>query len=157
MRKFITLLIYFSLVNCYSQSKDTIYFLIKKSDTLIKKQIAIKKNSFEGYKIYYTQKKKVIMNNTPVVKGKIWGEDSKYDYEVLKYVSVNFNFQKREDEIISKKELKILNPITSRDVFLNLKKQGTNFETLGFVYYFIEETECENKYILRKTYPITFE
>ncbi len=157
MKNLINLLFCLFAINCFSQSKDTIYFIIKKTDSLIKKQIATKNNPYEGYNIFYSQKKKVIMNNTPILEGKIWGNDSRYDYETLKYVSVPFNFDRKEDTIVTKEYLKTLNLITDREDFLKLEKKGHNFETLGFTYYFIESTKCDNKYIMRKVYPITFE
>lgn len=150
MRKFITLLIYFSLINCYSQSKDTVYFLINKKDTLIKKHKAIK-SGYNTYSIYSTEKKRVKKNNTPVINGKVWVADTKYDYYVYERDYLSFSFFEKKEKLISKKCLTSLNYINNRDDFLRTEKLLFNYSI-----FFIEQINNEN-YIIREMYPITFE
>ena len=51
MKNYLLIYILIYSFNSYSQSKDTIYFLINRKDSLIKKQIATKTNKYEGYRI----------------------------------------------------------------------------------------------------------
>lgn len=149
MKNYLLIFSSFLIFNSYSQSKNTIYFLINKKDTLIRKQIATKVNEYEGYKII---NEKRLIKNIKRSSG-LGGDDIEYDV----FSEHFFSFNKKNDTIIYKSYLKTLNLITDRKDFLNLKKKGYNFDTLGFTYFFIEKTNCENKYILRKVYPVTFE
>ncbi|AOW16122.1 hypothetical protein LPB03_01000 [Polaribacter vadi] len=149
MKNYLLIITYFLLTNTYSQSKDTIYLLINKNDSLIKKQVASITNEYEGYKII--DKKKLITDTKR--SSDIGGDDIQYE----RFDSFSFSFNRKNDILISKSYLANLNLITDREYFLNLKKKGDNFDTLGFTYFFIEKTNCENKFILRKVSPVTFE
>ena len=104
MKKYLLIFNFFLLFNSYSQSKNSIYLLIDKKDTLIKKN-ENKKNSSNHYQLFFTEKKKIKKNNTPIIKNKVWVADTKYDYYVYERDSYEFSFYKTEDKSINKKHL----------------------------------------------------
>jgi hypothetical protein len=56
MKNYLLIFACFLLLNSYSQSSNTIYLLINKKDTLIKKQITTKSNEYEGYRVIKEKK-----------------------------------------------------------------------------------------------------
>lgn len=149
MKNYLLIITYFLIINTYSQSKDTIYLLINKNDSLIKKQVASITNEYEGYRII--DKKKLVTDTKR--SSDIGGDDIQYE----RFDSFSFSYNRKNDTLIFKSYLENLNLITDREGFLNLKKKGGNFDSLGFTYFFIEKTNCKNKFILRKVSPVTFE
>lgn len=149
MKNYFIIFIYILSLKAYSQSKDTIYLLINKKDTLIK-EIVHKKGSSNHYQIFSTEKIKTLKNNTPIVDGKVWVADTKYDYYIYEKESYEFNLLGK-DKLISKEDLKSLNYIDNREDFL--KKSRLIFKSALF---FIESTKC-GKYIMRKVYAVTYE
>lgn len=150
MKKYLLILTYFFLFNSYSQSRDTIYLLINKKDTLIKKYEK-KKGSKNLYKLFFTEKTKIKKNNTPLTEGKVWVADTKYDYYTYKRDTYEFDFYRTEDKLISKKDLESLTYIKRREQFLKTAKLLFNYTI-----YFIEPVN-KNKYIIRKVYPVFYE
>jgi len=149
MKNYLLIYILIYSFNSYSQSKDTIYFLINRKDSLIKKQIATKTNKYEGYRII--DEKTLVINTKR--SSDLGGNDIQYET----FDSYSFSFNRKNDTIISNSYLKTLNLIISRKKFINIKKKGYYFDTSGFLYFFIEKTNHKNKYILRKVYPVSFE
>ncbi|MFI1770133.1 hypothetical protein, partial [Thalassobellus citreus] len=152
----------FTLFSNLTIAQNDIYFLINKNDSLIKTQISKEPKSYAGYSIFYDKKVHTKKNNTPKFKKSIskgiitvWEEDPKYDYYVYERPSVPFSFLKGLDKLVDQKELKDLNVITERKDFLNIGNNGS-FDGLGYTYYFIEKKE-NNKYLIRKVYPVIFE
>ncbi|MDG1529422.1 MAG: hypothetical protein P8I51_01150 [Polaribacter sp.] len=150
MKKYLLIFNFFLLFNSYSQSKNSIYLLIDKKDTLIKKN-ENKKNSSNHYQLFFTEKKKIKKNNTPIIKNKVWVADTKYDYYVYERDSYEFSFYKTEDKSINKKHLESLTYIKKREKFLN-----TSNLLFKYNIYFIEPIN-KNKFIIRKAYPIFYE
>ena len=138
MKKYLLIFNFFLLFNSYSQSKNSIYLLIDKKDTLIKKN-ENKKNSSNHYQLFFTEKNKV------------WVADTKYDYYVYERDSYEFSFYKTEDKSINKKHLESLTYIKKREKFLN-----TSNLLFKYNIYFIEPIN-KNKFIIRKAYPIFYE
>jgi len=156
MKKCTILFFCFLYFNSYCQSSDTIYFLINKKDSLIKKQVATKLNSYEGYIIYYSEKTLIKKNKTPIIEGEVWVEDDKYDYNAYEQKNVSFKFLRKNDRIIEKEQLNEFKIVKKREVFLDLGR-GKGFDLLGITYFFIEPTDNDDKFILRKVYPVIFE
>jgi hypothetical protein len=159
MKNYLLIFTYFLLFNSYSQSKDTIYLLINKKDTLIKKQVATKANEYEGYKIIdekrLVKKIKRTVRKKPVnkilKKGEIWiseGDDIEYDA----FDEYSFSFNRKRDTIISKLYLNTLNLIKDRRQFLDIIKHLNESWTELI---FIEPTKCD-KFVLRKVEILTF-
>lgn len=146
MKNYLLIFACFLLFNSYSQSRETIYLLINKKDTLIKKQIANKSNEFEGYRV---------INEKRVVKetkrsSKLGGDDIEYD--AFEYFS--FSFDRKKDTIISKSHLNTLTFIKDRRQFINAVKQ--HLSNVWTEYVFIEPIKY-GKFILRKVKISTFE
>lgn len=146
MKNFIIIITFFLCFNSFSQSRDTIYFLINKKDTLIKKQIATKLNKYEGYLIINEKRRvKKIRRSSDIS-----GDDVEYDA----FEDFSFSFNRKKDTIISKSYLKSLNLIRDRSQFISTMKEYLNKS--GTEYIFIEPIKC-NKFILRKVEVLTFE
>lgn len=160
MKNYFLLFTCFLLFNSYSQTNDTVYFLINKNDTLIKQQIATKKNNYEGYciidenKIIKRTKRSIRKKPADVIlkKGEIWFSEGDYiEFDDLENYS--FSFYRKNDTLISKSYLDTLNFFKDRRQFIDFIKQK-NIHSMEFV--FIEPTEY-NKFVLRKVYISTFE
>jgi hypothetical protein len=156
MKKYTILFFCFLFFNTYCQSSDTIYFLINRKDSLIKKQIATKLNSYEGYIIYYSKKTVIKKNKTPIIEGEVWVADEKYDYNVNGQKNVSFKFLRKNDRIIEKEQLNEFKTVKNREEFLDFGR-SKGFDLLGITYLFIEPTDDDDKFILRKVYPVVFE
>lgn len=160
MKMYILIIISFLCSISYSQSRNNIYFLINKKDTLIKKQTATKTNEYEGYRII-DEKRLVKKNkrsfrkkpeNKVLKKGEIWvseGED--IEYETFEYFS--FSFNRKNDTIVSKSYINDLKIIRDRRRFLDTIKDLDKFR---INYIFIEQENC-SKYIMREVEILTFE
>lgn len=145
MRNFLIIFSCLLISNLYSQSKDTIYFLINKKDTLIKKQVATKINNYEGYRII--DEKKLV---TDIKRSSDIGGD---DVEYEAFEKYSFSFNRKNDIIISQTHLKSLNFIKNRRQFIDTIKY-LNKTRASFV--FIEPIKCD-KFVLRKVSLLTFE
>lgn len=150
MKSFFIITTFLFSIFSYSQSRDTVYLLIDKKDTLIKK-IENKKGSPNHYQFFFTEKKKIKKNNTPIIKNKIWVADTKYSYYIYERDSYEFVFYRTEDKLISKKVLESLTYVKRREQLLKTEKLLFNFTI-----YFIEPVN-KNKYIMRKVYPVFYE
>ncbi len=102
MKNYVIIFVYFLFFNSYSQSRDTIYFLINKNDSLIKKT-ENKKGSSNYYQVFFDKKILTTKNRTPIVEGKVWVADTKYDYYVYERKAYVFNFYGIGDKLINKK------------------------------------------------------
>ncbi len=145
MKNYLLIFTCFFLFNSYSQSKDTIYLLINKNDTLIKKQIATKTNEYEGYKIIDEKRIVTAIKRASTLKGD--------DIEYETFSSWSFSFNRKNDTIISKSYLNTLNLIKDRRKFIDVIK---HLDKVWIDFVFIEPTKCD-KFILRKVQILTFE
>jgi len=59
MKKYLTVLFCLVYITIYAQSRDTIYFLINKKDTLIKKYNPSERKYFKGYSLYLQKKREL--------------------------------------------------------------------------------------------------
>jgi hypothetical protein len=136
----------------YAQkSKDEIYFILDKSDTLIKKQFNSATKKISGYLIIDERRVKPL-NRTPMIKGKVWVPESDDDFYTF---GPSFSFIRKNDRIITEDELTQLNVIKSRKEFLH--KFSSIFNNSETSYFFIEPINCSSNYILRKVSPVIFE
>ena len=144
MKFFITTIVHLFCFNVLSQT-ITQYFLVSKSDTLIKKQFATKENKYQGY---------IIINENKIVKkitksSKINGDDTMHNA----FETLSFTFKMENDTIVDKSYIKKLNLIKDRKEFL---KKNTELDETRKKFIFIEPIKCD-KFILRKVRPIIFE
>ena len=151
MKKYLTVLFCLVYITIYAQSRDTIYFLINKKDTLIKKYNPSERKYFKGYSLYFTEKTRIIKNNTPIVEGKVWVADAKYDYFVYGHKSYTFDYLNSKSKLISADSLSGLNYINNREDFLKTKDLLFN-KTIFFI-----EPKNNNYYIIREMFPVIFE
>lgn len=148
MKSFFKILIGFFVINAYSQSRDTIYFMIDKKDTLVKKHTMTKKNHFNGYEICFTEKEQIKKNNTPHIDGKVWVEDTKYNYFEYGHKSYIFDFFNSKSNIIDANYLKSIKFISNREVFLKTKDL-----LFKYIILFIEPMQG-GKYKIQKMLPV---
>jgi len=144
--RFLTItIIYFISLNIFSQKLNTQYFFIDKNDTLVKEQLATKKNKYQGYEIINENKiiKKYLRSS------KIDGDDIKADA----FESILFTFNKDNDTIVNEAYLKKINIIRTRKEFLSI---NSKFDETKNKFIFIVPTKCNN-YILRTVRPLITE
>jgi hypothetical protein len=146
MKNYLLIFACFLLFNSYSQSINTIYLLINKKDTLIKKQIATKSNEYEGYRVINEKK----VGKETKRSSKLGGDDIEYDA----FEDFSFSFDRNNDTIVSKSYLNTLKLIKNRRQFINDIKQ--HLSDAWTEYIFIEPIKCD-KFILRKVEILTFE
>lgn len=135
----------------YSQSTQKVYFLVDKTDTLIKRQFNLTTKEYSSYLIINEDKIKDL-NKTPIVEGKVWIPESEDDFYTF---GLSFSFDAKNDSLVSKEYLETLNIIKNRKEFLNI--DHAKYSLSGNNYYFIEPTNCDNLYILREVFPLVFE
>ena len=151
MKKYLTILFCFLFISIYAQTRDTIYFLVNKKDTLIKKYNPSERKSFKGYDLYFTKKTRIKRNNTPIKEGKVWVPDAKYDYYVYGHNSYTFDYLNNKSKLISRDCLNTLNYIDNRDVFLKTKGLLSDY-TIFFI-----EPKVNGYFIVREMYPVIYE
>lgn len=138
MKILIITIIHLICFNVFSQKTTTQYFLINKNDTLIKKQIATKKNKYEGY---------TIINENRIIKKYLRSSKiDEDDIEIQDFDELSFTFNRNNDTIVDELYVKKLNIIKDRIEFFkkNLELDETRKEFI-----FIEPIKC-NEFILRK-------
>ncbi|EGV42904.1 hypothetical protein BZARG_2074 [Bizionia argentinensis JUB59] len=145
MKNYLLILICFLVASSYSQSTNTIYLLINKKDTLIKKQVATKVNEYEGYRITDEKRIVTVVKRSSTLKG----DDIEYDA----FSSNSFSFNRKNDTIISKSYLNTLKPIKDRRQFIDCIN---HLNTAQMKFIFIEAKKCD-KFILRKVHLLKFE
>ncbi|WP_031428966.1 hypothetical protein [Flavimarina sp. Hel_I_48] len=126
-----------------AQSNGNIYFLINPTDSLIQKQLATGKNSYNGYLIVDENRIKEL-HKTPVKKGKIWVPENEDDFHAN---GPSFTYDEKNDTLIDKNCLKTLNIIKDRRKFLTI--DNGLYDLSGNNYYFIERLPNQKgKYLM---------
>ncbi len=148
MKTFFKIIISLIAINGYSQSRDTIYFMIDKKDTLVKKHTMTKKNPFNGYEICFTEKEQIKKNNTPHIDGKVWVADTKYDYYVYGHKSYIFDFNNSKNNIVDSTHIKSIKYIEAREKFLKTKNL-----LFKYTIFFIEPIH-KGKFKIREMFPV---
>lgn len=147
MSRIILIFTCFFYLGCYSQSKkkDSLYFFVDNNDSLVRKRVEVK-----GYSVCSEQKVRIKKNKTPLIQGKIWVEDNKYDYYEYGNPCLLFSYGKAKI-LIEKSDIRRFR-ISDREEFLKV-------DNLLFDYhlFFIEPYCDENRLLIREVLPVFFE
>lgn len=148
MKTHIIIIFCFISLNLFSQKNDTLYFLIDKKDTLITKLTNSTNGKHIGYRII-DEKRIKKLNKTPLTKNKVWVPENDDDFRSF---GPSFSFDSSKSSIISQSYLNTLKIIRDRRAFLSIDKLLFDYSI-----FFIEPTEHNEKFILRKVYPILYD